>query len=116
MPEDREKRISPRYRAVCRAHIDSAPKFDAVLKNLSITGCCLECNLNSDKLNPSNVYKIGIEPEKSAHISEFELEVECRWIRKKNETCEVGFHILDFPKGKSFQSYVDYLAYYSTLA
>jgi len=115
MPDAREKRISPRYRAVCRAHIDSVLKIDAELKNLSITGCCLECNVSSDLLRTSQVYKIDIEPERTAHIDQFELEGECRWIRKKDNACEVGFQIVTFPKGKGFQCYVDYLAYYSTL-
>jgi|TergutMp193P3_1026864.scaffolds.fasta_scaffold23634_2 hypothetical protein len=110
---ERENRVSPRYHAVCRAHIDSTMKCDAVLKNLSITGCCLECNVNSETLKTSQVYKIDIEPERDAHISDFELEAECKWIRKKNEICEVGFQIVTFPKGKSFQNYVDYLAYFS---
>jgi hypothetical protein len=116
MLDNRDKRVNPRFHAICRAHISSALECDAVLKNLSITGCCLECKVDSDMLKPHQVYKIDIEPERTTHISEFELEVECRWIRKKDEVCEVGFHIVAFPKGKSFQSYVDYLAYYSTLA
>jgi hypothetical protein len=89
-------------------------KCDAALKNLSITGCCLECNEGSDSLKPQQVYKIDIEPEKVAHIAEFELEAECKWVHKKDNVYEVGFQIVAFPKGKGFQSYVDYLAYHST--
>jgi len=115
MPGSSDKRISPRYRAICRAHINSKMECDAKLLNLSITGCCLECKENSDMLELHHVYKVDIEPERTAHIDEFVLEAECKWIRKKNEICEVGFQIVAFPKGKSFQSYVDYLSYSSTL-
>lgn len=86
------------------------------MKNLSITGCCLECSDNFDNLKPYEKYTIDIEPEKAAHIDEFYLEVECRWIRKKNHICEIGFQIVASPKGKSFQSYVDYLTYHASLA
>jgi len=110
-----ENRASPRYATKCQAHIDDVLEGDVVLKNLSITGCCLECSDNFDNLKPHNKYKIDIEPEKASKVDEFELEVECRWIRKKHHICEIGFQIVGSPKGKGFQHYVDYLTYHSTL-
>jgi hypothetical protein len=100
---------------MCKARIENVLEGDVVLKNLSITGCCLECSANFDNLKPNEKYTIDIEPEKVSHIDEFNLEVECRWIRKRNNICEIGFQIVASPKGKGFQSYVDYLTYHSSL-
>jgi len=106
-------RISPRYPAQCRARIENVMEGDVALKNLSITGCCLECASNFDNLKPQVKYTIEIEPEKPSRIDIFELEVECRWIRKKHDVCEIGFQIVGSPKGKHFQNYVDFLAYHA---
>jgi len=110
-----ELRNSPRYATTCHAHIDNVLEGDVKLKNLSITGCCLECSDNFDNLKPSEKHTIDIEPERASHIDDFSLEVECRWIRKKSHVCEIGFQIVGSPKGKSFQSYVDYLTYHSSI-
>ena len=115
MHDDKEQRKNPRYHSVCRAHIDNALKSDAVLKNISVTGCCLECSVDSDGFKQNQIYKINIEPEKAAHTEKFELEVECKWIHKKVDTCEVGLQIISFPTGKGFLSYVNYLAFNSTI-
>jgi len=106
---------SPRYRTTCRAHIEKVMEGEVVLKNLSITGCCLECSSNFDNLRPDEHYQLDIEPEKPSKIDEFMLEVQCRWIRKRDSICEIGFHIVASPKGKSFQNYVDFLAYHSNM-
>jgi len=110
-----QERASPRYNTLCHARIAGVLEGDVKLKNLSITGCCLECK-TFDSIKPHEKYKIDIEPERTAGVDEFELEVECRWIRKGVCFCEVGFQIVASPKGKRFQSYVDYLDYHSTLA
>ena len=88
---------------------------DNLVKNISITGCCLECTAFCD-IKPNENYTVVIHPEKSADVSEFELQVECRWIRHGDYCCDVGFQIVSSPKGKHFQRYVDYLTYQSTLA
>jgi hypothetical protein len=104
-------RKSIRYGTIGKAQITDAPKCKFIVKNLSITGCCLECITTSNKLKTSEKYKVNIEPERKAHIHKFELEVECIWVRNGEDYNEFGFEIYSFPKGKNFQNYVDYLAY-----
>jgi hypothetical protein len=98
-----------------KALIPAIPKCKFIVKNLSITGCCLECTPGSNKIKTSEKYRIDVKPERKSHIHHFDLEVECRWIRNEENSSEIGFEIYAFPKGKSFQSYVDYLSFHSTL-
>ena len=109
-----QERTNPRYNAKGHASIDGVLEGEVMLKNLSITGCCLECK-TYDNIKPNEKYIIDVKPESSVGVGKFDLEVECRWIHKRDCFCEIGFQIIASPKGKSFQSYVDYLAYNSTL-
>lgn len=119
-------RISPRYNAMGRARVLDVLKNDFSLKNISITGCCLEYIEDkplassaahcSGKIKPHEIYLIEIIPERAAHIGKFELQAECRWIRSKDNSDEIGFRVTVSPKGKFFQNYVDYIDYYSTTA
>ena len=105
-----ELRRSPRYRTIARVEIQKVSGGDGLLKNISITGCCVECD---DKVNiqPLTQYQLMIKPEKESRIGTFELDVECKWIRHDGHSTELGFGIIASPKGKQFQHYVDYLAY-----
>jgi hypothetical protein len=106
------ERKSVRYPAQARARIPAAFIGEAFLRDISITGCCIECTINIDiKINAS--YKIEILPEASAEIGCFEVTAESRWIRTGGYSCEVGFRILASPKGRLFQRYVDYLGWRS---
>ena len=110
-----EKRRDPRYQTMGKARIIKAVKGDVYLKDISITGCCIECTANIDKISikPEEKYKLNIRPEKAAHVGNFNIEVECKWIQKRNNSLDIGFQITVSPSGKDFQKYVDYLAYKS---
>ena len=112
-----QRRVNPRYQTKDRAYITGMTtgmlEGNVLLKNLSITGCCLECT-TCNNIELYEKYKIDIEPESFAGIGKFDIEVECKWIRKGDHSCEIGFQIVASPKGKCFQSYVDYLTYHST--
>jgi len=113
----RENRIDPRFKTIGRARIADILEGDVLLKNLSITGCCLECppSYYNEKIKTFEKYTIDIKPEKIASIAEFHIEVECRWIRKRDSLCEIGFQVVASPKGRGFQNYVDYLTYHSSI-
>ena len=107
-----EGRKSPRYHALATVRIRGVLEGDNLLKNLSITGCCVECTAYTE-IRPQMQYNLEIEPESAAGIGEFVLPVECRWIRGGGYSSEIGFSIVSSPKGRLFQRYVDYLAYRS---
>jgi hypothetical protein len=65
---------------------------------------------------PDTHYKLEIIPESAAGIGVFELSVESKWIRSGGYSCEIGFSILESPKGKLFQRYVDYLSWRNSAA
>jgi hypothetical protein len=65
---------------------------------------------------PETRYAITILPEAASHIGGFELTVVLRWTRPDHNACELGFFIVESPKGKQFQRYVDYLSYYSSVS
>jgi len=105
-----DDRRSPRYRAMAHAQISGAPDDNCLLRNISITGCCVECH-DAANIQPNAQYQLTIKPEGVSHIGSFQLDVECKWIRNDRSAAELGFAITASPKGKKFQRYVDYLAY-----
>ena len=106
-----ENRKNPRYRTLARARIAGILEGDSLLKDLSITGCCVECTSYAD-IQKGSRYSLAIEPESAAKIGGFELSVECVWIRSGGYSTELGFGVTASPKNaKQFQRYVDYLTY-----
>jgi hypothetical protein len=111
MPESRK---SLRYQTLAKARIEGAAEGEILLKDLSITGCCVECTTYVD-IKPNTQYRIEVTPETSAKIGEFELVTESKWVRTAGYSCEIGFSILESPKGRAFQRYVDYLNWRSSM-
>jgi hypothetical protein len=110
MPENRK---NPRYRSLAHARIPKVLEGENILKDLSVTGCCVESTVIVD-IQPDIHYQLEIIPEKTSHIGNFELTVERKWIRSGDYSSEIGFFIVASPKGRQFQRYVDYLSYRST--
>ncbi|MDR2102023.1 MAG: PilZ domain-containing protein [Treponema sp.] len=86
---------------------------ESLLKDISITGCCIECTMQVD-VSQNSQYKLEVIPEHAAKIGKFELMVEARWVRSGQDACEIGFSIVASPKGKLFERYVDYLTWRSS--
>jgi hypothetical protein len=108
-----ENRKSVRYPTIARAVISEIVDGEALLKDLSITGCRVEYTMFVD-VKPNVPYKVQILPDSAARIDPFDLSVESRWVRADGYSCEIGFAITASPKGRDFQRYVDYLAWRST--
>ena len=106
-------RKSARFPAHARVRIPKVFDGEALLKDLSITGCGIESTVYLD-VKPGIRYSMEIIPEKSSDVDKFNLEVESRWVRAQDYSCEIGFSIVASPKGKHFQRYVDYLSFRST--
>jgi hypothetical protein len=109
-----ENRKNLRYQTLARARIEGAVEEEILLKDISITGCCVECTMYID-IKPNTQYKVDIFPETASNIGDFELLVESKWIRTGDYSCEIGFAVLESPKGRSFQRYVDYLSWRSAM-
>jgi hypothetical protein len=110
-----ENRKHPRYRTLARVHIPGILEGDSLLKDLSVTGCRVECTAFTD-IMPNTQYQLEIEPESASNVDNFVLAVETKWIRTGDYSGEVGFSIVASPKGKLFQRYVDYLSYRSSVS
>ena len=105
-----EKRKQIRYATQARARITAAFDNDVLLKDISVTGCGIESTVFMDiKLNER--YKMEILPEDISKIGSFEIMVEVLWTRMSGYFFEAGFTIVESPKGKQFQRYVDYLSW-----
>lgn len=105
-----ENRKNPRYKSCAHVRIPGFSGGENILKDISITGCCMECAGSVD-LQDGAQYEIEILPEKASDIGEFELMVERKWVQTSDHVTQVGFAILASPRGSKFQNYVDYLAY-----
>jgi hypothetical protein len=105
-------RNNVRYVSHAGARVAGVFEGDALLKNISITGCCIESTMHVD-IKPNTEYRIEIIPETASGIGKFEVMAESRWIRIDGYSCEIGFMITASPRGKLFQRYVDYLNWQS---
>ncbi|MDR0410611.1 MAG: PilZ domain-containing protein [Treponema sp.] len=105
-----EKRKGARYRTIAYVRVHGLFDGDALLKDISVTGCRIETTVFVD-VRPGGVYTMQVIPESAAKIAAFELQVETRWVNTASDSCEVGFMIKESPEGKQFQRYVDYLAW-----
>ena len=105
-----EQRKHSRYKTIAKAKIEGISEGETLLKDISITGCLVECTSYSDITNGKQ-YTLKIIPEPAAKIGAFEFLVEVKWLRTENYSCNIGFIIVRSPKGKLFQRYVDYLSW-----
>jgi len=105
-----EKRKNSRFTSSAKVIMKEFGKEEFELKDLSITGCRIEYPLDVEILLDME-FSLKIIPEKEAKIHPFSIIAEARWIRVSVNSCEAGFMITESPKGKHFQSYVDYLSW-----
>ena len=109
MPDNRK---TPRFQSLAHVRFPRLSGGEIILKDLSITGCCVECT-DATIVQPDTEYHIEVQPETVSNIGKFELTVMCKWIQSSENSAEIGFFVTASPKGKHFQRYVDYLAYRS---
>jgi len=105
-----EQRNHIRFKALAKVRILDTNLGEALLSDLSITGCKVECTSYAG-FELKKQYKLEIIPESDADIGVFELQVESMWIETADYSCEIGFSIIGSPKGKLFERYVDYLSW-----
>jgi hypothetical protein len=105
-----DQRKNRRYPSIARVQIPDVFAGDALLKDLSITGCRIECTMHVD-LRENARYTITLCPEENAGIDNFDLIAECRWLRPAGYSCDIGFDIRESPGKKDFKKYVDYLSW-----
>ena len=105
-----EKRESTRFQTLAKVKIKGSGEQEFPLKDLSVTGCKIECPAELE-IMPNKRFSLQIIPETNSEIDSFVIKVESKWVRVGGHSCESGFSIVKSPKGKHFQSYVDYLSW-----
>ena len=105
-----EQRKNVRFQTLAKASIKEANEGEILLKDISVLGCRVECTTRAG-IELKKHYKLEVIPESVSKVLSFDLLVETMWIRTGNYACEIGFAIVESPKGKSFQRYVDYLSW-----
>ena len=105
-----EQRKDKRFSTTARVKIEEFGREEFQLKDLSITGCRIEYPLDMEIILDTQ-FSLKIIPEKEAKIKSFSITAEARWIMVNSTSCEAGFSIIESPKGKQFQNYVDYLSW-----
>ena len=101
-----------RYSSKGHVFISQVTNTEALLKNLSTSGLCIE-NPGFIEVLPKERFTVDIIPEKDAKIDKFSLEVESRWVKAKMKQSESGFVIVVPPgiSGKDLLGqYLHYLA------
>ena len=110
MPGTIEQRKDARYESSAKAIIEGASKETALLKDISVTGCKVELPAYA-AIEQNKKYKLKIIPESASNVESFFLTVESKWIGAGADSYAFGFLIIESPKGKQFQRYVDYLSW-----
>jgi hypothetical protein len=105
-----EQRNNARFQSFAKVIIHSKGKKQALLKDISITGCRVE-SVEFAEIEPKAQYKLKIIPEEASEIGTFNLVVEAKWSGAMVDSYEYGFCITGSPKGRQFQRYVDYLSW-----
>jgi len=103
---------APRFKTKGQVYISKVVNTEALLKNLSMSGLCIQSSDFMDIL-PKNRYSVDIVPEKGSNIDRFSLEIESRWVKTKMKSNESGFVIV-VPPGTSgetlLERYLHFLA------
>ena len=110
MPSITEKRKNRRFSSIAKVRIPKAFTGEAILKDISITGCRIECTVHVE-IEEKSQYVITVYPEGIANIGNFDLLVECKRIYSGGDSCGIGFEIKKSPGKKDFERYVDYLTW-----
>jgi hypothetical protein len=90
-----QKRKGFRYLSRARAQIYEAVEGEAVLSDLSISGCRMEYDKRVD-IKLHSMYIIRVLPE-TDKVDVFYLLAEARWIRYKGDSSEIGFKLISSP-------------------
>ena len=108
-----ESRKNRRYPSIAKVQIPSAFTGEALLKDISITGCRIECTMHVD-IHENSEYSITICPEDNAGIGNFDILADCKWINSGSYSCDIGFCVKKSPGKRDFERYVDYLSWRSS--
>jgi hypothetical protein len=103
-------RSHTRYHTYAKVKIRGIMEHHSLLKDISVTGCRVECTSLAD-IQVDSPYTLEVIPELGSKIGRFELEVKAVWISTAGYSGDVGFVITASPKGRLFQRYVDYLSW-----
>jgi hypothetical protein len=113
-----EIRKKPRYESKGQVYIAEVLDTNAVLKNLSASGLCIESK-EFMNIPPHSKYTIDVFPENESNIKSFTIDVESKWIRTKKDLSESGFVII-IPPGTSAKEllaeYLNFLSQHAKMA
>jgi hypothetical protein len=96
---------APRYNSVARVRINGF-EGEAVLRNVSIGGFRMESRTYA-AIQIGERYLMWIQPEPSANVSTFELEVEVRWVQSSETSFSSGFLIISVPVSPYYEKYIE---------
>jgi hypothetical protein len=105
-----DNRSHTRYQTYGKVKFRGVMEQESLLKDISVTGCRVECTSLAD-IQVDSTYTLEVIPEAKSRIGRFDLEVKAVWISLAGYSGDVGFIITASPKGKLFQRYVDYLSW-----
>jgi hypothetical protein len=97
----------PRLACVASVSINGF-EGEAILSNINTNGYRMESRTYA-ALMPGEHHVIRIQPEDSANVKPFEMEVEVRWIKSAEIRFSVGFLIIQRPIDRSFERYLEYV-------
>jgi len=101
-----------RYEANGKVFFAEVSNTEAVLKNLSNSGLCIETP-GFLEVVPKGRFSLNIVPEEESNLNQFDLEVESRWVKAKMKTSESGFVIVvppDTSVEALLEQYLQFLA------
>jgi hypothetical protein len=107
--DDTEEKVAraPRYDSFAAIRVNGF-EGEALLKNVSITGFCMESRTVAN-LKPGEKYFIQVIPESSTGLTQFDVEVEVRWARSEVSKFDVGLLLTQTQSQKELEKYINFL-------
>jgi hypothetical protein len=107
--DDTEEKVvrAPRYDSFAAIRINGF-EGEALLKNISLTGFCMQSKTYAD-LSPGETYFIQIIPESLTGLAKFDVEVEVRWVRSEVSKFDVGLLLTKTQSRLEMDKYIDFL-------
>jgi hypothetical protein len=102
-----QEREDPRFAANGGITIEGF-EGEGLLKNICISGCCME-SVTYAALLPAEVYKVKIIPAADISLDPFSAALTASWTKSSEMSFEAGFSLEAGRKNPHLEKYVEYL-------
>jgi hypothetical protein len=102
-----QEREMPRFAANGGISIEGF-EGEGLLKNISISGCCLE-SVTYVAITPNQAYQVTLKPGECTNMESFTLKLLVNWTKSSETLFEAGFSLEEGRKNPLLERYAEQL-------